>query len=438
MNNFFENHLDEIKLITTRSKKESRKSFSRLQKATEYVLKTVNGKICANEIKTIEGINVHQVTDEGKVLLGSSDRVYLPDVATRLYQGLDNILKSYKSHKVHDEELELEYPAENNSRIEYVDLADWENSYLIDTVNNLFTKISSEAKSYFDIEINLDGIFSLWNIYNPNSKIAEFDEFYLVLNYKIYDKEKDILLFDKYKRITNSELRNKRINLDFISDFIESLVEIVKKETADSKKINPDLILFSNSLTSKLLLFLLSRKSQFESQFKNLKEFTNANLMSESFDHFGNELEAEKNLEKASFATRQYKFHSKVHEVPRNLSWGEVENLDNPFEKDIKEMLLDVSKKHKGKNLVYIISTNSIHSSDFDQSFIINPTLALYFDGKEFKLVNIDLIEIKDFDELQFSDEKFLNLQKHNDLDLYIGLNSPAHSYIAKEKVIIA
>ena len=436
MNNFFENHLEEIKIITARSKKEARKSFSRLQKASEYILKIRNENVLENEVKTIEGINVHQLTKDGKVLIGSSDRIYLPDVATRLYQGLDNILKSYKSHKVHNEDIVINSAEDNSNRIEYIDLAEWENEYLKETLVNLYESLSENAKKIFDIEFLLEGLFSIWNIYSPESKNSEFDEFYLILNYKICDKTNDILLANKYKRITNSDLRNKRVNLESIKIFIEELAELISKEKTVLEKISPDLVLFSNELTSQLLLFLLSKKEQFLTEHKNLQEFSHSHLINENFDHFGRELNENNKVDESGFMPRQAKFHSKIHLMPRNLSLGDFSIQDDNLEQTIKEMLLDAAKIYNKKKFVYIFSTNSINNTDFDQSFVINPTIALYFDGKESRLVDMNLVEINDFSHLEFSDQKHLNLQKHS--DLYVGLNSPAHSFISKQKVTLA
>ncbi len=433
MNNFFENHLEEIKLITSRSKKESRKSFSRLQKSNQYLLRMRNGETIENEIISVEGINLHQITEEGKVLFANSDRIYLPDVATRLYQNLDNILKSYKSHKVHNDNKFHKGAEETTSQIDYIDLADWDNEYFRNVLNDTYSSVSDEAKERFHIEFTLDSLYSIWNIFNPESKITEFDEFYLVLNYKIFDKEKDVLISDRFKKITNSDIRNKRIDLSGIINFINELNKIHQLKKYQAENVKPHFVFLNDSSLSRVIL---ENFGKLEEDLKvQIKEFESIKLISEKFNKLGLSLHSEKILNTDELMRQKY-YGASPQFIPRNIS---LANNIEPFETEeinIERTLQKIKSHSKSKPFIYVLSFQP--SCDFyDENILLIPDLSIYFDGNEFFLLDLNALELLNLEEIKLSDERVQELSKIRSSDIYYGYDMPLYSYLPAKNALI-
>lgn len=440
MNNFFENHFEEINLITNRSKKESRISYTRLQKASIYKLQSINSEVVHENIYNLEGINVHQVTDDGKVLFGSSDRVYLPDVATRLYQGLDNILNSYKTHKVHSHIFKPKLDNDNYSNIENIDLSDWETEYFKEVLRNLFEDLSEESKSKFDIYFNLEGVHSLWQIFNPENKSKEFDEFLLTLNYKVEVKETSEIVLNKSKKIKVNDIRSKKMNFDEVVGEIDFAVKtyLNQNKKLEKSKTKPELIVLDSDLTSKvfLKLFNLNPKHKIFNKL-GIKEVAEYNCVQESYDKFGNLCEEVAELnEKQNMPLRQTIFNSRPCFNYRNFGFANVQELfDEELKKDLNSVIDRISKKFKSKKILMMLgSKESEVCNEYCSDVIIQPALQVYFDSGKLNGTDIDFVSISDFDEMNLLAGADYCLNKLLTNNLYVGMSGFSYSVIPVTK----
>lgn len=429
MNNFFENHLEEIQLITSRSKKESRKSFSRLQKKQKFNLTTINGEVTQNEIHILEGINVHQYTDDGKVTLASSDRIYLPDVATRLYQSLDNILKAYKPHKVHIGNETPEHDTENISIIDYIDLSEWDNELFLETLNNLYSSLSQEIKDKYDIEFDLDGNYSIWDIFTPNSQTVEFDEFLLILNYRLSEKGSTKHILDSRISIPAGQVRNKNIKLDKIVSEITIFAKL-----NDSKDINnfqnTDLVIFAPSLTSSLFLVSIDQGINLSIPQNEIKV---PGELTEKYDKYGRSF-PEGVLQELDYGknARQSVYHKTPHHFPHSLE------LKESVEEEGKDLIENILKLHSKKKFLLLFgSTDLLPFDKYHDEMYFSPVFSIYYDGKKFGKANVDYVEVSNPEKIKFSKNTEKVIQRSQDLDLYFRSNLPQYSYINSKEVVL-
>jgi hypothetical protein len=418
MNNFFENHFNEIKLITNRSKKESRKTISRLQKASEYSLELFNNKIIHNQIKIIEGINIDQITYDGKVLYASSDRIYLPDVATRLYQNLDSILKSYKSHKIHKNDHDFEHPNEDESDIQFSDLADWENDFIKEQFFDFFNSLSDNVKEIFNIKFEIEGQFSIWNIFSPENTVIEFDEFYLHYKFTLFEKETSKKIYSNVYKVPNNEIRIKNIDFSKAREEINNLGNFYKNKVG--KIYSVENIYLDNSVIKNLII-----KNKLRNTTNSLSDAYDSLLVNEIYDRYGN-----KNTDSVEdgFIPRQNKIHGNVYHIPRNIIFNGKNSTNELSSFDFIQEL--VNKKEK---FLYIFTDEFLNEHNLN---LINPTIAIYHDGKEISLAELDFLEIDDIENIEFSDIQVKNIMFYdNESRLPVGLHLPLFGRISKKSI---
>jgi len=435
MNNFFENHFEEINLITNRSKKESRSTFTRLQKASIYKLESFNEKIFNENIYNLEGINVHQVTEDGKVLLGSSDRIYLPDIATRLYQELDDILKSYKSHKVHSKHSTPISTSENSSNVENIDLYDWDNEYFKELLTKLYESVELNVREKMNIIFELDGYHSLWNIFNPEHKSKEFDEFLLCLNYTVESKDTGETILNKCQKIQVNDIRSKRINFENAVEEINfaSNTFLLSLSSKQQDKIKADAVILDHGLTSKVLAKLLSVDPD-HSIFSESNEKNSYECIKEDYDKFGNQCDDENKLEEENKILRQSFFYESPKYTFRNFELNKKENLIKST--NIQSLLQQILNDYKLQKIIFIGGTKDIYfSEDCHDDIIIEPSIKVYFDGKDLRYLDLDFVEILNPNEINLIGGNSYHLHKRNDSSLFLGMNGFSYSLLPLKNI---
>ena len=432
MNNFFENHIKEINSINNKSKKERKTTFSRLQKASVYKLAVINGEIDTEFIKSLEGINLHQITEDGKLLFASSDRVYLPDVATRLYQVLENICKSYKSHRVHNNDFSPESSDQDVENINYIDISNWDNQYFKEVIQEIFNSINSNINKDFNIYIEVEGLCSLWHIINPKGNSIQFDEINIFLNYQIECKNTGNIILNKTISLRPIDIRNKKISIDKIVSNINSLHQIDLISGKNIKDLKPQIIIFDNDLTAEILIKSYQVDLHKEKK-KNIKfkDTLNENCISESFDKFGVCRENKKSNK--NYFLRQNYFHKIPSLINRNLKFYHC--MRKPFEENDsrEEIIKKIASEQNANSVLYLSGSKEINNyleNTVSSNSVISPIEIIFFDGKNFESLEIDYFEIPNIDQL-----KLLKGNSHSivELPLYkmkIGLSGFSHSIL--------
>lgn len=362
MNNFFENHLEEINSISNRSKKEQKKTFTRLQKANTQFVSSVNSRITSSYTKCIEGINVHQFTNDGKAIVGSSDRVYLPDVATRLYQNVDNVSMSYRSHKYHKSQSQPGSFEKGVSDIKYYEYSQNNTSDVTKYILNLYENFSDKLKSSLNIYFSVEKLYSIWSLYNDDGEHSEFDETFTYFTYKFVTKKSNEVIADGVIELPVNFNFLFPTNLEELK-YVEKITEkILELDLIDKDKINPE-FLYIDSLGAHQLF--------------NQTYYIHEPKVTERFDKFGNQVK-ENDYE----LTKQRYYYDSPREFLDSLV------LKKEIEESNEKLDLD---KPNGVKYIY-----SFHTKEnvIDNDRTVYPGALLYFDGNKLYRVQADMIDL--------------------------------------------
>jgi hypothetical protein len=432
MNNFFENHIEEINSITSRSKQESKTTYARLQKGIVYKIRTQNSKIVEEDIFNLEGINVHQFSKDGKVLFGSSDRIYLPDVAIRIYQSLDGLLNSYDTHKVHTTDFKPDrLDNESFSNIEHLELAELDTEYLKNKLENLYSSLPNQLKLETDISLAIEGIYSVWQIHSSENNLKEFDEMILTINYKVESKENNQILINKRKKINLNDLKQKDLDLEDVQREIEFTFDNYKKKLKiiSTEKVQPELIVIDDHIISDLL-FKLSKSDPEHNLFKHfeIEDVEDIENIEERHDKFGNKFSQEKNQK----TLRQSHYSKPAHFINKTFKLNKKAKVSTTQISTIEDIIDILSKKFKSKKILFAFGDkNNIANTDYSNSIILNPAIKFYFDGKGFYQVDADLIEVEDIKAIEFIEDNENHLVKElMPYNLQLGMNGFAYAVI--------
>lgn len=299
MNAYFENNIEEIEQIISRSHKDKNTSIFRIQKAKKLELGSFNSRIMKSSITTLYGVNMHILSREGYLIYGSSDRMHLPDVITRLYQSLDNLLRANNGHKVHRNIVIDSLPKDEVSHIQNFDLGEWDLEYPREILQKAYSSLAEDIRSEANITLQISGDYSLWSVSNSLGGKAEFDELmaYLTCEVSLKANPERKLCFSKL--ISASDLRNKDFDLeDTIKKITEDYLFLSKSsrfEKVNFEKIDPEIVLFDETLSVSCLYNLLySDADNLESLQINCKEDRSSkidhNLIDELIDKSGFEI----------------------------------------------------------------------------------------------------------------------------------------------------
>lgn len=442
MDEFFENHLDQVNLITQRSQKDKKQTFSRLQKASMYKLCLINGEIDQEFIKSFEGINVHQITQDGKALFASSDKTYLPDLTTRLYQNLENICKSYKSHKVHSNNFKPESAGKDSKNVVNIDLSNWNNNYLKNIAKEIYAKLSKAVKDNFVVYINIEGLWGLWQITSPKGICSKFDEINTFINYRAEDKHTGNLVLNKTISITPNDIRRQSFEINKIISDIEKLQNFNSKKISYEKlNIRPTTLVFDEDLTSEMLIKIYQTNTS-KNIYKINKFVDTANdyCISEQYDKFGNMTNLNsKSTSKKHVNVRQSFFYETPRFVHRNLEFCKCDDLSNIFQDEPEKFIKSLGKKLKTSSILYLYGSkenNHYLQNTYHTSIVLNPANALYFDGKNINYIDLEYIEIPEINDIRLIKGNIHRIMELPSINIKMGLSGFAYSILNKPKKI--
>jgi effector-binding domain-containing protein len=430
MDNHFENNIEEINQIISRSKKDKSTTIFRIQKSKRLHVQQRNDQIIRCHIDTLEGVNMHMLSKDGQLIYGASDRMHLPDVITRLYQSLDNLLKANKGHKVRSEITIAPLPTEKISKLEYLDLAEWNTEYYQNIQAQIFSEIPNEIKDAAHVSFHIEGNHSLWLIANSEGGQSQFDDFTMTLTWKLALKSNPWKGITVTKLIPLEQLRSQQIDTTVFSrDIIESYAVLSAEFPAISKtEIDPELVLLNGELSSNFFYNLL-RSNGTEPLKKEYKIHDKAEtgLIQELVCKYGVQLSdvievspdnglgknsgyfeyTDDDSETTTRVSRQYSFYDQVVPHFRNIVLSAKKQSDEPHLSidiaNIEESLKAV-KKHLGvRSILYLAGIRSDSMKQFSDSHVLSPVVTLYSDEKgtyaidmsHFRLPKNELAEIK-------------------------------------------
>ncbi|MFW5719969.1 MAG: hypothetical protein ACOCXT_03005 [Candidatus Dojkabacteria bacterium] len=98
MSNQFENIREEAKELISKAKKEQLTFYYEVRKYYQIAVTAVNGIVVDQKPNIENEVYMRVASHNGYTIDGSSTRTYLPDVMSRLYQTLRNLLGAHKGH----------------------------------------------------------------------------------------------------------------------------------------------------------------------------------------------------------------------------------------------------------------------------------------------------------------------------------------------------
>ncbi len=415
MDNHFENNIEEINQIITRSKKDKSITIFRIQKSKRLTISQLNNEIEDCNIDTLEGVNMHLLSNDGYLIYGASDRMHLPDVITRLYQSLDNLLKANKGHKVRNNIVIQGLPNENISRIEYLDIAEWDIEYVKNILAQIYSDVPTALKDKLNLKFRLEGNHSLWLIANSQDGKAEFDDFSMIITWDISLKTNSSRNMSLSRLILASDIRSKKVNTNEIVAEIISYSKLLNTELANSSvsKIIPEAVLLDSELANVCFYNLLKSNSVSAiSKEYEINDESTIELINEQICKYGSTLSEkikisskdsiitntsffdynDQNDKSTMRVSRQYSFYDQVVPHFRNiiLKSKKKEDVEISLDMDnISESLKEIKKKLGITKLLFLAGIKDNYLNENCHSSSLSPVVSIFSDEDKTSLVNI-------------------------------------------------
>lgn len=440
-NDFFENYYDHIQLLSKRSTKDQSKIFIRLQKGKLYSLSTFNGFIEQEYIKSFEGINLHKFTKNGYILFASSDRMHLQDVSIRLYQELDNIIKSYKGHKVHSFPVKIELPENKVEDANLEETVDFDTNYLHNTILHIYESLDSTVVDNYFLHLNLESISSVWQISYENI-IHQFTEFSCYIIYTLENKQTGKIV-KNFIQLKPDEIKNRNINVNSIRQEINQLITFTDSlniQQEDEKiNIQPSLIILDQNLTKEIIIKLYQQ--DLHSTLFNISKYSDSLPDNEEYLEHYDKLCNQKLISVNSDTTlRQMLFNQKPQFLHRCLIFEENVKIDLT-EHNVENLARQLSEHFQLKNILFLCGSNYdsyyLNTVTHD-NIVLNPIYGIYTkNGKNLTYVDIEYIEIPNIDHLKLIQGEKYHLVPLPVYNTYIGVYGFSYSFILNPENIV-
>lgn len=214
-NSYFENFSEEIESLISNTQRDNNIVHFNLQHGKEVNIVFFNNVLEKCTFDLIRKIDIQMITSEGYYIQGSSDRMYMNDVITRLYNSLNNLLKANKDHRVKKDISRDILNITSKKQEIYNEFEDWDTEFLTQFVNELYFSITEEYKQKLNIKLELKGNYSkcLSGISNTEDK-NYIDSFNLNLICSIYHKENALNKYTISKNINFENFLNKDLDLN--------------------------------------------------------------------------------------------------------------------------------------------------------------------------------------------------------------------------------
>jgi hypothetical protein len=427
MDNHFENNIEEINQIIGRSKKDKSTTIFRIQKSKRLHVNQRDNEVVGCHIDTLEGVNMHMLSDDGHLIYGASDRMHLPDVITRLYQSLDNLLKANKGHKVRSEIKAATLPTEVFAKLQYLDLVEWSVEYYQNLLAQIYMDASDEVKENASLSFHIEGSHSLWLIANSEGGQSEFDDFSMTLTWKMSLKSNPWKSITVTKILPIEALRAQNIDTAEICSTINDQFKLLNNsyKKIEAQKVSPEAIALYGELSNVFFYNVLcSTSPEILTKQYAIKDNVESGLISELVCKYGAELSSsidithptplsantsyfeytEEDVEAETRISRQYSFYDQVIPHFRNLALKPKKTNDSHITVSFDSLEADIEKIKKAHGVSKLLLLSGLRSDQIDQLNnwdCLSPVIALYSDEKGIYSVDISHISIPELHEAQ-------------------------------------
>lgn len=237
MNVFFENANEEIYSVISRAKKSKLKLNFTLSENKISKTRLCSSDLYHTNTDIYRHIDITLANEQGQYVRGVSGRSYLPDLMSRMYQYLENKLKSYKNHKVkkHSQDNSaLNIP----NGLKYKELGEIIYSNLKTSLTGIIARLENEA---VNISINVESTlcYTICQSYSQVKTESVYDSLSLELLFKISSKANSFEGFEITKKFQNSQLNDYgRIVDELNTELIEYIDVFFENNALDSSELS--------------------------------------------------------------------------------------------------------------------------------------------------------------------------------------------------------
>lgn len=440
-NEFFENYYDHIQLLSKRCTKDQSRIIIRLQKGKIYFLSTFNGCIEQEYIKLFEGINLHKFTKNGLVLFASSDRMHLQDVSVRLYQELDNIIKSYKGHKVHSFPLQIENPKHKEGSPNIEEVFDLSTDYLRNTILQIYDLLNKSITDSYFVSLDIESVSSIWQI-SCEDIVNTFTEFSSYIIYTLENKQTGNIV-KNFVQLKRDEIKDRNINVNSIQQEIHHLIKFTDnlniRQKNEKLDIQPALIVLDQNITKEIITKLY-QQDLYET-LRNISKYSDSLPDNEEYIEHYDKLCSKRFISvNTDSILRQPLFYQRPQFLDRCLTFKESIEIDL-IDHNIESVVSKLSEHFQLKNilLLYGSSYDSYYLNTVtNESIVLNPMYGVYTtNGKDLTYVKPEYVEIPNINKLRLiKGDKYhlVSLPIHN---IYMGLHGFSYSFILNPENVI-
>jgi len=423
MENCFENNTNEINQIITKVQKDKSTAIFKVARNKICTIEKVNNTVSEAFIDHHHQVSMHLYSSQGYYITGSSDKMYLPDVISRLYQSLDNLLKANKGHKVKKNIIAPELFSEVINDIQYTDISEWDIPYYTSLLTKIYESIPAELCDDITCKIGIKGFYSLCMAANSNQGIREFDEFAVELYCELTTKNSMHRRLSINHILTAEDIRSKNIEFPELEKKLQLYAVILSNPVSKYQK-QADYILFDTQLTHALTYQIVhaDHKNDF------IKDYSveNRNLLSLGMDD-SSEKEQEVSLITEDSLVK-IAYPEKVFKLGTVNILDFVSVIDNQIKLDSKGLGKAIPQFKK--NSVLVVFGNAADNFKNPHGMLrFGVTLGLYIDKDLLTWVDMNTIELDKVTHMQLMGNK-INLHYMNEWNRPITIRSYEYSLI--------
>ena len=231
MHVLFENNIDEIPQVIQLSKKNKNSVFFEFKHTKNIFVSRFNNQVCDLNTCVNAGLHMQLLSKEGYLIEGYSNRLYLSDVMSRLYQSLENILKTNKGHKVASkiEASALKVLNPTKSTDKSVESYTLESLNLPAFLEEVYSSLSDQIKKSKNIYLEISALNEHYLSGNSKGEKSTTEETTFKFNGEIYNKNSPSKIKKFTKKLSLKDFKSKE---SYISKFNLELGKYLKELNA--------------------------------------------------------------------------------------------------------------------------------------------------------------------------------------------------------------
>jgi hypothetical protein len=222
MHVLFENNIDEIPQVIQTTKKNKNSIFFEFKHTKSLKISRFNDQMCDLSTCVNASLFMQLISKEGYMIEGYSNRLYLSDVMSRLYQTLENLLKTNKGHKVSNKIGfdALRTTSNTKQKDKSTDHNTFDTSILTGFLDDIYNSTLESVRKDKNIYLCLSGTEEHFLCGNSNGEKFNTEEISFSINGEVYNKSNSSIIKKFTKKLLLKDLKSKET---FITKFANEI-----------------------------------------------------------------------------------------------------------------------------------------------------------------------------------------------------------------------